>query len=150
MSRADRDRLDRPERERDDGGRGNGSPDDSRLAILLREGLAARDRAARTPRFAALWRSDADARASAARWRPVFAASAVLIVLTALSWAWLRPVLLDDSQPDALDATLAHELSSPDYWRVPTDELLAFAAPPLSAELPGPTGLEISLEESLL
>jgi hypothetical protein len=45
---------------------------------------------------------------------------------------------------------LARELSSPDYWRVPTDDLLAFAAPPLDAELPSPEGFNVSLEESLL
>lgn len=122
--------------------------DDAQLAGALRESLAARDRAAPPPRFAALWNDQGRVRASMARWRPVFAASAALLVLTVLSWTWLGPVLTTDAQP--LDASLASELSSPDYWRVPTDELLAYAAPPLSVDLPTASGLEISLEESLL
>ena len=52
--------------------------------------------------------------------------------------------------PRAIDPALAHQLSSADYWRVPTDELLVYEAAPLRAELPSPTGLQISLEESLL
>jgi hypothetical protein len=49
-----------------------------------------------------------------------------------------------------IDPALAHQLSSTDYWRVPTDRLLAYAAPPLSAGLPPSTDIELSLEESLL
>ncbi|MGH8285064.1 MAG: hypothetical protein ACRETT_04785 [Steroidobacteraceae bacterium] len=68
---------------------------------------------------------------------------AAVVVVAALSWMGLE-------RETRLDASLARELSSPDYWRVPTDELLAFAAPPLSADLPSPTGFQVSLEESLL
>jgi hypothetical protein len=75
-----------------------------------------------------------------------------VVVVAGLSWIWInRSGAPDSSQLEArVDASLARDLSSPDYWRVPTDELLAFAAPPLSVDLPSPTGFHVSLEESLL
>lgn len=54
------------------------------------------------------------------------------------------------AQNRSLDPTLAHELSAPDYWRVPSDELLALSAPPLDASLSLEPGFEVSLEESVL
>lgn len=140
--------------------------DDAQLAAALREGLAARDRSARTPHFSALWptaRADSRDRAtstlaglrSATAWRPALAALAAVVVVAGLSWTWIDRSTAPDSAAQQAgvanaDAALAHELSSPDYWRVPTDELLAYAAPPLNADLPSPSGFELSLEESLL
>lgn len=128
--------------------------DDARLASALREGLAARDRSARTPRFATVWPSADAAGAGTFAWRSVFAALAVVAVVAGLVSIWLDRSAAPDSTTQAsvagVDAALARELSSPDYWRVPTDELLAYAAPPLNADLPSPSGFEVSLEESLL
>lgn len=120
--------------------------DDSRLRAALLAALASRDRAARAPRFAALWPSD---RARAPSFlRPAFAALAVVSLIAGITWSLTGR---DAGETEWVAATrLAEELSAPGYWRVPTDDLLAYAAPPLSAELPAPDGLEISLEESLL
>ena len=75
-----------------------------------------------------------------------------LAAIVAVSWMFLGWPGGESAPPENLRATteLARELSSPDYWRVPTDDLLAFAAPPLNAELPLPDGFHVSLEESLL
>jgi len=118
--------------------------DDERLASALRVGLAARDRSAPPPRFAAVWPGTSTTRRSALTWRPAFAAVATVVVVAGLSWTWIN------RSDTRLDASLARELSAPEYWRVPTDELLAFAAPPLSVDLPSPAGFHVSLEESLL
>lgn len=126
--------------------------DDARLGAALRGALAARDLEARPPRFAALWPAAGVARSPAFAWRPAIAAAAAVALIAAVSWTAIRRSGVPDMPAlDArIDAALVRELSSPEYWRVPSDELLAFAAPPLSAELPAPMGLQISLEESLL
>jgi hypothetical protein len=126
--------------------------DDAPLKAALTGALQARDRASRTPAFHRLWPGE-DVRAPGAGWlRPAFASAAVLAVAAALAWTYLGR--REDGAARAVDlratTELAQELSSPDYWRVPSDELLAFAAPPLSAELPVPDGFDVSLEESLL
>lgn len=126
--------------------------DDARLTSALRSGLATRDRSLPPPRFTAVWPGSSTTRRPVLVWRPAFAAVATMVVVAGLSWIWInRSGAPDSSQFKArIDASLARDLSSPDYWRVPTDELLAFAAPPLSFELPSPTGFHVSLEESLL
>lgn len=129
--------------------------DDARIAAALRESLTARDRTARPPGFAALWPKSGTRRSRALAWRPAFAALAAIVVVAGLSWTLFDRSATPESatqQASAAseDAVLAHELSSSDYWRVPTDELLAYAAPPLNADLPSPSGFEVSLEESLL
>lgn len=124
--------------------------DDEALKAAVRGGLAARDRAVTVPRFAHTWPGAQHPRAHG--WRPAFAAAAALAAIVAVSWLYLGRDPGEAPAPADLRATteLAQELSSPDYWRVPTDELLAFAAPPLDAELPSPEGFNVSLEESLL
>ena len=76
-------------------------------------------------------------------WRPLAVSAACALVVAGIVWK-------STDRPARIDPSLAHELSSADYWRVPTDELLAYEAAPLRADLPSPTGLQISLEESLL
>jgi hypothetical protein len=126
--------------------------DDAKLAATLREALAMRDRATRPPRFTSLWPQSAYGRSSTLAWRSAFAALAAVLVVTGLSWTWMNRSAPPESsrQQGGAEASLARQLSSPDYWRVPTDELLAYAAPPLNADLPSPSGFEVSLEESLL
>jgi hypothetical protein len=124
--------------------------DDADLARMLREGLAARDREVRVPSFRAL--SSRESRPALPLWRKAVAASVAAVIVAALLPFWIvgRP---DRGGQDAalpVDTALAHELSSRDFWRVPSDELLAFSAPPLSAPFPEPYDYEISLEESLL
>jgi hypothetical protein len=115
--------------------------DDSQLATALRAALEQRDRVVRPPRFAAMWRERSERRRPMLAWGPLAAACA--LVVAGIVWQSIdRPVPIDPS--------LAHRLSSADYWRVPTDELLAYEAAPLHADLPAPAGLQISLEESLL
>jgi hypothetical protein len=122
--------------------------DDAALAEGLRAGLAARDRRVRVPTFHAVW--PRTSRAVIPVWRKVLAASAAAVVVAALLPFWIAG-LPDRGVPGTapVDTALAHELSSRDFWRVPSDELLAFAAPPLSAPFPE-TGYEVSLEDSLL
>lgn len=124
--------------------------DDLALKTAVRDGLAARDRALPAPRFARAWPGDRRPRATA--WRPALAGGLALAAIVAVSWMFLGRPGGDSAPPADLRATteLARELSSPDRWRVPTDDLLAFAAPPLNAELPLPDGFHVSLEESLL
>jgi len=123
---------------------------DQALRAAVRDSFAARDRALPAPRFSRTWPGAQRPRAQL--WRPALAAGAALAAIAALSWTLLdRPYAESAAAADLRAATeLARELSSADYWRVPTDELLAFAAPPLSAELPSPGGFHVSLEESLL
>lgn len=123
---------------------------DEALKAAVRGSLAARDRALTAPRFAQTWPGSQRPRAHG--WRPALAAGAALAAIAAVSWVYLGRDPGEDPAPGDLRATteLARELSSPDYWRVPSDELLAFAAPPLDAELPSPEGFNVSLEESLL
>jgi hypothetical protein len=120
------------------------------LKAAVRDGLAARDRALPPPRFARVWPGDRRPRAGA--WRPALAGGLALAAIAAVSWIFLGHPGGESAPPDELRAAikLARALSSPDYWRVPTDDLLAFAAPPLNAELPLPDGFHVSLEESLL
>lgn len=124
--------------------------DDEALKAAVRGGLAARDRAVTPPRFAQTWPGAKRPRAHG--WQPALAAGAALVAIVAVSWLYLGRDPGEDRAPGDLGATteLAQALSSPDYWRVPTDELLAFAAPPLDAALPTPEGFNVSLEESLL
>jgi hypothetical protein len=117
--------------------------DDAGLAIALRRALELRDRAVRPPRFATMWQDRSERRGPALAWRPLVASAAAAVVVAVVAWTWT-------SRPARIDPSLAHQLSSADYWRVPTDALLAYEAPPLHADLPAPTGLHISLEESLL
>lgn len=126
--------------------------DDAQLASALRSGLAMRDRSAPPPRFTAVWPRSRATSSPEIAWRPALAAIAAVVIVAGLSWSWInRSGALHSSPLEArVDASLARELSSPDYWRVPTDELLAFAAPRLSVDLPSPTGFHVSLEESLL
>ncbi len=120
------------------------------LKAAVRDGLAARDRALPPPGFADAWPGAEQPRMAA--WRPALAGGLALAAIAAVSWMFLGRPGGESAPPGDLRATaeLARELSSPDYWRVPTDDLLAFAAPPLNAELPLPDGFHVSLEESLL
>ncbi len=124
--------------------------EDQALKAAVRDGLAARDRALPPPRFAQAWPGDWRPRAAA--WRPALAGGLALAAIVAVSWMLLSRPGGEAAPPEDLRVTtaLARELSSPDYWRVPTDDLLAFAAPPLNTELPLPDGFHVSLEESLL
>ena len=124
--------------------------DDEALKAVVRDGLAARDHALPPPRFARAWPGDRRPRAGA--WRPALAGSLALTAIAAVAWMLLARPGGESAPPANLRATteLARELSLPDYWRVPTDDLLAFAAPPLAADLPVPGGFHVSLEESLL
>lgn len=124
--------------------------DDEALKSAVRDGLAARDRALPPPRFANAWLGAE--RPRIAVWRPALASGLALAAIVAVSWMFLGRPGGESAPPEDLRAAteLARELSSPDYWRVPTDDLLAFAAPPLNAELPLPDGFHVSLEESLL
>ncbi len=124
--------------------------DDEALKALVRDGLAARDRALPPPRFARAWPGDRRPRAGA--WRPALGGGLALTAIAAVAWMLLARPGGESTTPEDLRAAteLAHELSSPDYWRVPTDDFLAFAAPPLAADLPLPEGFHVSLEESLL
>lgn len=124
--------------------------EDETLKVAVRDGLAARDRALPAPRFARTWPGSDRPRAAA--WRPALAGGLALAAIAAVSWMFLGRPGGESVPSENLRGTieLARELSSPDYWRVPTDDLLAFAAPPLNAELPSPDGFHVSLEESLL
>ncbi len=124
--------------------------DERALRVVVRDGLAARDRSMRPPGFASVWPHAT--RPSASSWRPAFAAFGAVVMLAGGAWVLLSRQGADPTPAAELRVAteLARQLSSPDYWRVPTDDLLAFAAPPLSAELPLPEGFHVSLEESLL
>jgi hypothetical protein len=126
--------------------------DEERLRVAVRDGLVARDRAMRSPRFACSWPTMAASQRPGASLRPAFATLAAVAVLAGISWLFLERHAGDPKPPADVGAAveLARELSSPDFWRVPTDDLLAFAAPPLSADLPSAEGFHVSLEESLL
>jgi hypothetical protein len=121
--------------------------DERRLADAVRSALAARDAALPARSFERSWTSSASSRTTG-RWRPAFAALSLATVIAVLSWTMLGP----SSEPTAtaLDPNLARELSSAEFWRVPTDELLAHADPAAGIVLPSPRDLEFSLEESLL
>ena len=122
---------------------GNDDRDDARLAAALRTALEQRDRVVRPPRFAAMWAERSERHRTVLAWRPLAASAACALVVAGIVWK-------STDRPARIDPSLAHQLSSAAYWRVPTDELLAYEAAPLRAELPSPTGLQISLEESLL
>lgn len=125
-------------------------PKNEALKAAVRDSLAARDRALPAPRFVRTWPGVERPRAQG--WRPALVTGIALAAIVAVSWMLLgRPDGESAPLQELRAATeLARELSSPDYWRVPTDDLLAYAAPPLSAELPSPGGFHVSLEESLL
>ncbi len=124
--------------------------DDTDLARVLREGLSARDREVRAPSFRSLWLRES--RPALPLWRKAVAASVAAVIVAALLPFWIvgLPGRSGQGASPPIDAALAQELSSRDFWRVPSDELLAFSAPPLSAPFPESYDYEISLEESLL
>ena len=125
---------------------------EERLKAAVRDGLLARDRVMRPPGFARIWPAMTASQRPVIFLRPAFAAFAAVAMLAGVSWVYLERHAGDPAPPADAGAIveLARQLSSPNYWRVPTDELLAFAAPPLNAELPLPDGFHVSLEESLL
>jgi hypothetical protein len=109
----------------------------------LRTALERRDSRTPAPRFSALW-PQSGARRKSSGWLPVAASALSLIVVAGLVWnSTHRP-------RTRIDPSLVHQLSSAEYWRVPTDEVLVYQAAPLRADLPAADGLQISLEESLL
>jgi hypothetical protein len=116
---------------------------DHDLAAALRAALEQRDRAVRPPHFAPMWTDRGERRRPLLPWRPLVASAACALVVAGIVWN-------STQRPAHLDPVLAHQLSSAEYWRVPTDDVLVYEAAPLSADLPSPTGLQISLEESLL
>ena len=118
--------------------------DDSQLAARLHAALAERDRVVRPPQFAAMWPEPSERRRVALAWRAVAATAMSALVVAGIVWK------STDRPAAAIDPALVHQLSSADYWRVPTDELLTYAAAPLRADLPSPTGVQVSLEESVL
>jgi len=117
---------------------------DAQLAGAIRAALEQRDRVVRPPRFAAMWTGKQSTRRGIGFAWGALAASA-LCALAVVGIVWQS---IDRQMP--IDASLAHQLSSADYWRVPTDKLLAYEAAPLRADLPSPSGFQISLEESVL
>ena len=117
--------------------------DDTRLAAALQAALKERDRVVRPPRFAMLWPDRSERPGRGFVWRPLAVSAACALVVAGIVWT-------STHRPVPIDPVLALQLSSADYWRVPTDELLVYEAAPLRAELPSATGLQISLEESLL
>ncbi len=125
--------------------------DDERLKAAVGNALLERDRSVPAPPLARVWPGERQ-RPQAMFQRPAFAAVAALLAVAGVSWLVLERRGQVAAPPADLRATveLAEQLSSPDYWRVPTDDLLVYAATPPSAELPSPEGFEVSLEESLL
>jgi len=121
---------------------------DQRLSGALRCALAARDAALPARSFESAWTSTTTSRMPT-RWRPAFAALAMAAAIGALSWTLIGP-MAEPPSSTALDPVLVHEMSSEDFWRVPTDELLAHAHPAAGIVLPSPQTMELSLEESLL
>ena len=121
--------------------------DDLPFAGAIQRALAARDARLRVPAFSATWPSE-NRRARAFGWRIALATAATVAAVGIVSWTLLRaPAAV---QQEAFDPLIAQELSRPDYWRVPSDELLALAAPPLEASLPSGGDFSVSLEESYL
>jgi hypothetical protein len=118
--------------------------DESQLAAALRAALEHRDRAVKPPRFATMWSERSEPRRTLFTWRPLAASAICALVVAGIVWK------STDHSAAPIDPQLAHQLSSADYWRVPTDKLLAYEAAPLHADLPSPTGFQISLEESVL
>lgn len=116
---------------------------DHDLSAALRAALEQRDRAVRPPDFAAMWTDRSERRRPMLPWRPLVASAACALAVVGIVWK-------STERPAHLDPALAHQLSSAEYWRVPTDDVLVYEAAPLSADLPSPTGLTVSLEESLL
>jgi hypothetical protein len=116
---------------------------DSQVAAALRAALEQRDRVVRPPRFATMWAERSGRRTRLLTWRPLAASAICALVVAGIVWR-------STDHSAAIDPQLAHQLSSADYWRVPTDKLLAYEAAPLRADLPSATGFRISLEESVL
>jgi len=117
---------------------------ESQLAATLRAALEQRDRVVRPPRFATMWTERSARRGIGFAWRPLAASAICALVVAGIVWR------ATDQSAAQIDPQLAHQLSSADYWRVPTDKLLAYEAAPLRADLPSPAGFQISLEESVL
>ena len=118
--------------------------DESQLGTTLRAALERRDRVVKPPRFATLWTERRERRRPLLTWRPLAASAICALVVAGIVWR------STDHPATPIDLQLAHQLSSADYWRVPTDQLLAYEAAPLRADLPSPTAFQISLEESVL
>lgn len=118
--------------------------DESQLAAAMRAALEQRDRVVKPPRFATMWTERSERRRTLLTWRPLAASAICALVVAGIVWRSA------DHPAPPIDPQLAHQLSSADYWRVPTDKLLAYEAAPLHADLPSPTGFQISLEESVL
>ena len=118
--------------------------DESQLAATLRAALKERDSVVKPPRFATMWTEHSEHRRTLLPWRPLAASAICALVVAGIVWR------STDHSATPIDPQLAHQLSSADYWRVPTDKLLAYEAAPLRADLPSPTGFQISLEESVL
>ena len=117
---------------------------ESQLAATLRAALEQRDRVVKPPRFATLWTERSERRRTFFTWRPLAVSAICALVVAGIVWR------STDHSATPIDPQLAHQLSSADYWRVPTDKLLAYEAAPLRADLPSATGFQISLEESVL
>jgi hypothetical protein len=118
--------------------------DESQLAAALRTALEERDRVVKPPRFATLWAERSERRRTLFTWGPLAAGAICALVVAGIVWR------STNHSATPIDPQLAHQLSSADYWRVPTDKLLAYEAAALRADLPSPTGFQISLEESVL
>ena len=129
----------------------NPERNDQKLTEAFRRAFAARDERLRAPEFATIWPSE-DRATRAPRtfsgWRVGLATAATIAFAGIVSWTLLRGP--GGAQAEALDPAIAHELSRSDYWRVPSDELLALAAPPIDASLPSGGDFSVSLEESFL
>jgi hypothetical protein len=133
----------------------SGQPDDSRdggeearLAQQLRAALAARDRAMGPPPLELAPRA---ARPSIPFPVWVAGAAAAAAVVAFVLWTTRYPGTRFPGGASTLSAETVAELSSPDYWRVPSDRLLALAPPPVTAqELPEIPSFRVSLEESVL
>ena len=133
---------------------------DGKLRARLREALATRDRQMPARAFQRMWPGERSRVGDAATgtWRmglrvaTAFAvAGVVAVALWATRAAW--PPGSTSTAPShlaSLDHSIAAQLSSSDYWRVPSDRLLALSPPPLAAPLPDATGFDVSLEESVL
>jgi hypothetical protein len=115
------------------------------LRAALREALSVRDATVDAPSFEALAARDS----SPSRpfdWRPAVAMTASTLIVVAGVLLWTN----EKAKIPMLDAHLVEKLSPASYWRVPSDELLAYAPAPVSLDIAIDSGLPVSLEESLL
>jgi hypothetical protein len=124
--------------------------DDGAIGSALRRALELRDRRQRPPVLASVLPEDESSRRGYSRVRAFLATATVVGALGIMLMMWWDRSTSPRLSGAPIDATLARQLSAPDYWRVPSDELLALSAPPLDASLSLETGFEVSLEESVL